>query len=914
MDTLYTLIENGVLELGNIFESCIRWLGWGLVTLLAKLVNGIESTSNKVYTINGFFNSSEVSQLIDKYEPLVWTILAISIGILGFRITFNRQQNRNELPSNILFSILVVVLLSTFMTKMNDITKIAISSINNPNQSITDTLVKESLYDIYYLDDNDFNLGGETNNISADSIYNIDINESIDTSEVKDSDLFKKKIIFKENGDKKLVKLEKGWFSIDEMYYRYNIDFISVIISLGAIGIAFVCIMLKVIRLLFELAFNKLFITLLAFADISDGKRLKEMVKHIISIFIVIFITAVLTNMYMLYNSWITRSLVANGLGNNGILKILFIVGGAIAVIDGPNLVERILGIDAGLKSSWGTLMAGYGVAKGALNSGKLFAGLAPKLGNGFALGMAGVSGAMSGMFAGKDKNNTPNKENASDIKNKDKTVDGQMKASKDNDADLNTINDKFKDIDELKNNSGNNIDMQNKNGDKPGGLGGESLQEQMKANKNNAANLNALNDKFREIDELRNNPNKDFAENNIENNDSKGLDGKTVQEGIKAVKNNASNLNALNDKFKDIESPRNNPNKDLSPNNIEGNKSKGLEGQTVQEGMKVNKNNESNLNSPVDKFREIDELRNNPNKDFAKNNIEASKPKGSEGQIIQEGMKAVKNNESNLNSLNDKFKDIESPRNNPNKDLSPNSIEGNKLKGLEGQTMQEVIKVVKNNTSNLNSLGDKFKDIESPRNNSNKDLRPNSIEGNKSKGSEGQTMQEGMKVVKNNESNLNSLNDKFKDIESQRNTPNQDFSRNNGSNLNASENKFKDIGDSRSSTNKNNTDSVGMGNTKENINTKEIKSNTEDKTNVVTNNKGNVANESTNNKNNSENDNAGRKEVKGEMEDRTIGQYMKDKVQGSRFVDNINRAYSLGYNTTSKWDVKNKNKKGRKK
>ena len=729
MDTLYTLIENGVLELGNVFESCIRWLGWGLVTLLAKLVNGIESTSNKVYTINGFFNSSEVSQLIDKYEPLVWTILAISIGILGFRITFNRQQNRNELPSNILFSVLVVVLLSTFMTKMNEITKIAISSINNTNQSITDTLVKESLYDIYYLDDNNFNLAGETNNISADSIYNIDINEAIDTSEVKDSDLFKKKIIFEENGDKKLVKLEKGWFSIDEMYYRYNIDFISVIISLGAIGVAFVCIMLKVIRLLFELAFNKLFITLLAFADISDGKRLKEMVKHIISIFIVIFITAVLTNMYMLYNSWITKSLVANGLGNNGILKILFIVGGAIAVIDGPNLVERILGIDAGLKSSWGTLMAGYGVAKGALNSGKLLAGLLPRLGNGFALGMAGVGGAMSGMFDGKDKNNIPNKENDSDIKKQDKTVDSQssqMKASKDNEADLNTINDKFKDIDELKNNSANDINMQNKNGDKPGSLGGESLQEQMKANKNNSANLNALNDKFKEIDELRNNPNKDFGKNNLEDNDSKGLDGKTVQEGIKAVKNNASNLNSPGDEFKDIKSSTNNPNKDFSKNNVEANKSKGLDGKTTQEGMKA----------------------------------------------------------------------------------------------------------VKNNTSNLN----------------------------------------------------------------------------------ASENKFKDIGDSRNSINKNNTDSVGRGNATENINTKEIKSNTEDKTNVVSNNKGNVANESTNNKNNSENNNAGRKEVKGEMEDRTIGQYMKDKLQGSRFVDNINRAYSLGYNTTSKWDIKNKNKKGRKK
>ncbi|MBX9138485.1 hypothetical protein HCG75_13925, partial [Clostridium sp. K12(2020)] len=178
-----------------------------------------------------------------------------------------------------------------------------------------------------------------------------------------------------------------------------------------------------------------------------------------------------------------------------------------------------------------------------------------------------------------------------------------------------------------------------------------------------------------------------------------------------------------------------------------------------------------------------------------------------------------------------------------------------------------------------------KFKDIENLRNNPNKDFSTNNIEGNKIKGSEGQTVQEGMKAVKNNTSNLN-----------------------------ASENKFKDIGDSRNSINKNNTDSVGRGNATENINTKEIKSNTEDKTNVVSNNKGNVANESTNNKNNSENNNAGRKEVKGEMEDRTIGQYMKDKLQGSRFVDNINRAYSLGYNTTSKWDIKNKNKKGRKK
>ena len=226
-------------------------------------------------------------------------------------------------------------------------------------------------------------------------------------------------------------------------------------------------------------------------------------------------------------------------------------------------------------------------------------------------------------------------------------------------------------------------------------------------------------------------------------------------------------------------------------------------------------------------------------------------------------------------------------------------------------------MKASKNNVSNLNALNDKFKDIESLRNNPNKDFAKNSIESNKPRGSEGQTIQEGMRATKNNSSNLNSSGDNFKDIESPRNNPNnKDFNKDNGSNLNTSENKFKDIGDTRNSINKNNIDSAGIGNTKENINTKDIKSNTEDKTNVVTNNKGKDVSNGSTNDNNSENKNGGGKEVKGKMEDRTIGQYMKDKVQGSRFVDNINRAYSLGYNTTSKWDVKNRNKdkKGRKK
>lgn len=529
MDTLYKLVENGVLELGNVFESCIRWLGWGIINLLAKLVNGIEDVTSDVYTLNGFFNSSEVTQLIDKYKPIVWTILGISIGILGFKIIFNRQQNRNELPSNILFSILVVMLLSTFMTKMNDITKLAITSAKNTSQSITNSLVKESLYDIYYLDTKEFDLEGDTNNISADNLYNIDINEELKTNEVSNSELFKKKIEFDDNGDKKLVELEKGWFKADEKYYRYNIDFIPVIISLGAIAIAFVCIILKVVRLMFELAFNKFFATLLAFADISDGRKLKEMIKHIISIFIVLFITAILTNMYLLYNSWLTTSLIANGLGGSGILKIMMIIGGAVAVVDGPNLVERILGIDAGLKSAWGTVMAGYGATKGALNAGKgIFSGMS-KLGNGLALGMAGVGGAMAGMFGNKDKSNA-DKSNNPDSNNQDDSTNNNLDEVKNKDKSEKTLQEEM------------NLNKDDKNKEKKD-FNRETLQDQMKASKNNEANLKNLNDKFKEIEDLKNNPNKDLKKNNSNNDKDSNLDGKTLQEEMKANINNSDKV-----------------------------------------------------------------------------------------------------------------------------------------------------------------------------------------------------------------------------------------------------------------------------------------------------------------------------------------------------------------------------------
>ena len=63
-------------------------------------------------------------------------------------------------------------------------------------------------------------------------------------------------------------------------------------------------------------------------------------------------------------------------------------------------------------------------------------------------------------------------------------------------------------------------------------------------------------------------------------------------------------------------------------------------------------------------------------------------------------------------------------------------------------------------------------------------------------------------------------------------------------------------------------------------------------------------------NSNSDLNDNTKEKVLVGKMENRTIGEYVKDKVKSSKFLDNLNKSYNLGKNTTSKWNIKNKKNK----
>ncbi|WP_394899649.1 pLS20_p028 family conjugation system transmembrane protein [Clostridium tertium] len=821
MEILEKLMQNNILEMAGIISNCIRWVLWKIVTLLSLLVNSIEKAVTKIYNINGFFNSPEVTALIDKYKPLVWVILAISIGILGFKIMFNRKQNRGELPSNILFSILILVLLPTLMTKLDNMTSIAVKDVASEYTSSANELIKNNIYDLYYLDSNGFDLNNK-NSIKSSEILTVDANETIDLDEVNNKAVLGKKIRFDKNGNKKLEDLETGWFKIDEEYYRYGIDFLSIIVTLGAMGITLICIGLKVARLIFELAFNKLLATLFAFADIGDGKKLKEIIKHIFSMFIVIFSTAIMTKLYVIFSSWLGTSLGNAGLSANGVAKMIVLVGGSIAVIDGPNIIERILGIDAGLKNGWSAVMAGYGLSKGAMNGLSSLSEGVKSLGKATALGASMGAGALSGMF-GKDKNsNIINDDDNTDKNNNDKNNNYKNNVSN------NDIEQDMKNSDSNKNENPNVADNKSKepgNNEKVNNDNISNIEDEMNRSKNRNSN-NIVDNK--DIDSLKDsNKNGDLNSIEEEMNRAKNSNPNNDTDNNKAIPNDINSKN-----MKDINRNRDN---NMNVNNIE-------------EEMNKNKNI-------------------NPNNDIANKNIDTPKdinnPKYNndiEGDMQQ--IKGINTNKSNLDSvtpkdsLNDEMSD--------NKGINPNK--GN-LDGIRPK----------------DSLNDEMSD--------NKGINPNrgNLDGVRPKGSLNDEMSDN-KSINPNKGNLDGvrpkggLNDEISD--------NKDINsnRSNVDNVRPKDSLNTEIGKSKDS-NSTNSDNINSKNGFENIRPKE-------------------ADNTSNSKLDNSNNRTREENLVGKMENRTIGEYAKDKVKSSKFIDDLNRSYNLGKNSTNKWNIKRKKNK----
>ncbi|WP_411739873.1 pLS20_p028 family conjugation system transmembrane protein [Peribacillus sp. S4] len=162
--------------------------------------------------------------------------------------------------------------------------------------------------------------------------------------------VFSNRLEYDDLGNPKEIELDNGWFTaFKEKYYRWDWNFGTIAITLAITAFTMLTITIKLAKLFFELTFNYVLAIILAPSDIHSGQKTKQILQSIPNTFLVTIMIFLSMKIYLIGTEFITDKL-------DGVAYLIALFAFSLAVIDGPNIVEPLFGIDAVLKSSWGAV------------------------------------------------------------------------------------------------------------------------------------------------------------------------------------------------------------------------------------------------------------------------------------------------------------------------------------------------------------------------------------------------------------------------------------------------------------------------------------------------------------------------------------------------------------------------------
>lgn len=364
----------GNLEITNIVTSMFRSIGWAFVNFLVWITDLVSNLAINVLTLFGLLSQDSITKLLIEAKPLLISVLALSLMYIGYKLMTGRQVNKANIFTSIIVAIIFLGSLNSTMQTGSELAKESSKAVENfdPDSSTQSddgtkagsSLLKKNIVDIKYVAEKEFpklkttRNNSEYNKLTAKTTKYIDVNEGIDAGDVKNKNAKKvlgKKVSVDENGKPKLTKLSNGMFGIgQEQYYRFQVKWFTAIVGLICLALGHFLAALRVASIILELVVTK-FIAV-GFSYALQGEKLKSTIVDIINGFISIVLIFVCL--------FIFKEVV--GFLNDKPLGIWFIglIAATFFMIDGPKVIERKFGYDAGLSSPWRSALAMYGAAK----------------------------------------------------------------------------------------------------------------------------------------------------------------------------------------------------------------------------------------------------------------------------------------------------------------------------------------------------------------------------------------------------------------------------------------------------------------------------------------------------------------------------------------------------------------------
>lgn len=387
----------------------LREIGWAIVKFLAIVCQACETLLIKAYGLIDFITNSGVGEMIEKWKGVYVVLLAISIMIFGLTKIINPEEKNTRIVGNFFLFIGVTCLLSVGMVEGNNLMKNGIALSNSVNATasspilgtISDNVISlKRCYDNYWendepkIDKSNEDIKG-INGLSSDDILLLDPTTVYIPNADKEIHLLDH-YFDSSTGTKSKTKIseEEGLFGLGEpeYYYMYSIDYLSIYIYLIAMIMAYVFSAYKACRIIYELAIHKILAFIHAPMDLNNGQKIKKILLGIVNSYVVLIAISLFIKIFNIYNNYLNGRTDLTPLE-----KSLFILFGAFALIDGPNLIEQLYGIDAGLSSGYKMIRGLAEAARGAKDIGSGAMNLAHEARNMTTSAAGNVGGSAAG-------------------------------------------------------------------------------------------------------------------------------------------------------------------------------------------------------------------------------------------------------------------------------------------------------------------------------------------------------------------------------------------------------------------------------------------------------------------------------------------------------------------------------------
>ena len=402
-------IDASNLPRNNLIYYIFRHIGWAVICGMRFLVNGFQ---NVVFTVaenmgnlfygsdptdasewgNGIF-SSQIQNLVFVFMALI-ALAVLAVGILYIV----KPQKVGTVAKNVVIGLIVAVSLPTLVGGAFALTWQLTQMIPGAEEKIGNQIIMNGTYDMLKLDDanllNQLQRGTEDTDSTLDQwkanpaeapidlrpsigaygsdyeLTHIDPTEMVGLRGIFDNDVteedkfWNNTVVKNSDGEETLQALNDGRIGNDGtsgnilsgQYYRWNFNWMGILIPLFVMTVVLGLCGIKLVRLLFEMLVKQLLAQILAFIDLHTMQRLKQCLYSILSSCAAFFGTFLMLQLYILAQSAIGTWTSGLHSGWSVLGQVIIQIALGWAVIDGPDIFEKLFGMDIGTKSAIGTL------------------------------------------------------------------------------------------------------------------------------------------------------------------------------------------------------------------------------------------------------------------------------------------------------------------------------------------------------------------------------------------------------------------------------------------------------------------------------------------------------------------------------------------------------------------------------